>query len=125
MTLEEAIKHARDTAENRTDLCDECRAEHKQLAEWLEQLVKLTEENERLKKILNTDISVVRVSRGSGKSEHLREVAQLRMDAVRANAVREMQKRIESRCIEGGVYPAFVKRVVEDVAKEITDGHST
>ena len=49
MTLEEAIKHARDTTENRTDLCDECRAEHKQLAEWLEQLVKLTEENERMR----------------------------------------------------------------------------
>jgi type II secretory pathway component PulL len=41
MTLEEAIKHARDTAENRTDLCDECRDEHKQLAEWLEELKQL------------------------------------------------------------------------------------
>ena len=41
MTLEEAIKHARDTAENRTDLCEECRAEHEQLAEWLEELRRL------------------------------------------------------------------------------------
>lgn len=41
MTLDEAIKHARDTAENRTDLCDECRDEHRQLAEWLEQLERL------------------------------------------------------------------------------------
>ena len=41
MTLEEAIKHAREVAESRTDLCDECRAEHEQLAEWLEELRRL------------------------------------------------------------------------------------
>ena len=51
MTLEEAIKHAREVAENRTDLCEECRAEHEQLAEWLEELVRLREENERLKSV--------------------------------------------------------------------------
>ena len=38
MTLDEAIKHAREVAEQRTDLCDECRMEHAQLAEWLEEL---------------------------------------------------------------------------------------
>ena len=38
MTLDEAIAHAREVAENRNDLCDECRREHAQLAEWLEEL---------------------------------------------------------------------------------------
>ena len=38
MTLDEAIKHAEETAETRTDLCAECRAEHKQLADWLKEL---------------------------------------------------------------------------------------
>lgn len=38
MTLEEAIKHAKDTAENRDDLCMSCRKEHARLAEWLEEL---------------------------------------------------------------------------------------
>lgn len=51
MTLNEAIKHAREVAESRTDLCEECRAEHEQLAEWLEELVRLREENERLKSV--------------------------------------------------------------------------
>ena len=41
MTLNEAIKHAREVAENRTDLCEECRAEHEQLAEWLDELKRL------------------------------------------------------------------------------------
>ena len=38
MALEEAILHARETAETRTDLCDKCRKEHEQLALWLEEL---------------------------------------------------------------------------------------
>lgn len=35
MTLDEAIKHAEEVAESR---CDECGAEHKQLAKWLKEL---------------------------------------------------------------------------------------
>lgn len=38
MTLDEAIKHAEDTANTRSDLCEECREEHRQLAEWLKEL---------------------------------------------------------------------------------------
>lgn len=38
MTLEEAICHARMTAETREDLCEECRKEHLQLADWLQEL---------------------------------------------------------------------------------------
>ena len=36
--LHDAIEHARDVAENRTDLCDECREEHEKLANWLQEL---------------------------------------------------------------------------------------
>ena len=35
MTLEEAIKHCEEIAENR---CDECASDHRQLAEWLKEL---------------------------------------------------------------------------------------
>lgn len=35
MTLEEAIKHCEEIAENR---CDECGTEHRQLKEWLKEL---------------------------------------------------------------------------------------
>ena len=38
MALEDAISHARDTANTREDLCEECRKEHAQLADWLEEL---------------------------------------------------------------------------------------
>ena len=41
MTIEEAIAHAKETADTRTDLCDECREEHKQLAQWLTELKEL------------------------------------------------------------------------------------
>lgn len=35
MTLQEAIEHAREVSENE---CEECKREHEQLAEWLEEL---------------------------------------------------------------------------------------
>ena len=38
MTIEQAIKHAREVAEERKDLCEDCRGEHLQLALWLEEL---------------------------------------------------------------------------------------
>ena len=47
MTLEEAIKHAQDVAENTSGTCEECIQEHKQLAEWLEELKHLREQAEK------------------------------------------------------------------------------
>ncbi len=47
MTLEEAIKHAQDVAENNSGTCEKCIQEHKQLAEWLEELKHLREQAER------------------------------------------------------------------------------
>ena len=41
MTLDEAIQHAREVYETRNDMCLECRQEHLQLAEWLEELKSL------------------------------------------------------------------------------------
>lgn len=38
MTLDEAIKHALEVAKNTT--CADCKEEHLQLAEWLEELKK-------------------------------------------------------------------------------------
>ena len=37
MTLDEAIIHAKELSENQS-VCNDCREEHKQLAEWLEEL---------------------------------------------------------------------------------------
>ncbi len=46
MTLDEAIEHAEWCAENS---CGECADDHKQLAEWLKELVALKAENDRLR----------------------------------------------------------------------------
>ena len=40
------------------------------------------------------------------------------------DAVHKMQSEIESRCIEKGIYPVIVKRVVDEVAKEIVGGEN-
>ncbi len=41
MTLEEAIKHCKEVAENTT--CVDCKEEHLQLAKWLQELKKRRE----------------------------------------------------------------------------------
>lgn len=48
MTLDEAIQHAQETADARTDLCAECRAEHQQLADWLRELKDLRAKYQKL-----------------------------------------------------------------------------
>lgn len=67
MTLEEAIKHCEEVAEeqewqayksiSRTDdermSCLECAAEHRQLAEWLKKLKKYEEGIEKIKELVN------------------------------------------------------------------------
>lgn len=37
------------------------------------------------------------------------------------DAVNRMQSEIESRCIEKGIYPVIVRRVVDEVAKELLE----
>lgn len=57
MTIEEAIAHAQETADTRTDLCDECREEHRQLADWLAELKQLREETSKLKRLLKLAVN--------------------------------------------------------------------
>ena len=114
MTLDEAIKHARDTAENRTDLCDECRAEHKQLAEWLEQLVKLTEENERL------------IAENTIYSNNVERIAENYHRQGRADTIREMQERLHRRFGDDAnrVFSNYnIHRYIDQIAKEMLEGN--
>lgn len=39
--------------------------------------------------------------------------------AVKNDTVRKMQKLIKERCIKGGIYPAFVKSTIDQIAKEM------
>ena len=45
MTLEEAIKHCEDVAEDRCGCAEDCVNEHRQLAEWLKELKAYREAN--------------------------------------------------------------------------------
>jgi hypothetical protein len=91
-----------------------------------EQYFKLTEENERLRKALDTDISIVRLSRGNGKTHHLREVARVKMDAVRADTVSTIQNKF---AVHFGTYTdkdtvkvVDVFRLLDQIAKEMLEG---
>ena len=46
MTLEEAIVHCEDVANDRTGCCEDCAEEHRQLAEWLKELKAYKEQTE-------------------------------------------------------------------------------
>lgn len=50
MTIKEAIKHCKEKANG----CSKCANEHAQLAEWLEELVKLRENQLRMKRELKS-----------------------------------------------------------------------
>lgn len=47
MTLDEAIAHAKELSESQS-VCEDCREEHKQLAEWLEELNEYKKANKKL-----------------------------------------------------------------------------
>ena len=46
MNIDEAIRHAKEISENQY-ICKECKDEHKQLAEWLEELSAMREKEKR------------------------------------------------------------------------------
>ena len=52
MTLDEAIVHAKELSEDQS-VCEDCREEHKQLAEWLEELKQYKEEKPEIKQETN------------------------------------------------------------------------
>ena len=110
-------------------------------AERLKEVMKLTAEIERLKNTLDVTCAVKRTAEAKlEKAEHDRdryarkireltaenerlrcENAKKYVDAVDARApiVRKMHSLIKERCIAGGIYPAFVARVVDEAAEEV------
>ena len=40
---------------------------------------------------------------------------------IRADTVRNMHSEIKKRCIEGGIYPAFVASAIDQIAKEMLE----
>ena len=70
----------------------------------------LTEENERLK-------CQKYMAYPDGKIEMIPSI-----ESVKADTVNTMYSEIKKRCIEGGIYPAFVANIVTQVANELLEG---
>ena len=96
----------------------------------------LTEENERLRedkeRVTNTYYEAMcemknritcQVVLSDEKLEEIKNecLARVELDikAIQADTVRKMQSEIEARCIKGGIYPAFVKSTIDQIAEEI------
>ena len=80
------------------------------LADAISLIKKLTEENERL----------------IAKERNATEILNFKFayDAGKADGVRKMHNEIKGRCIKGGIYPAFVAGIIDQIAKEMTEGTS-
>ena len=68
----------------------------------------LAEENERLRTQVEMWKSTAYCEKDRGES-------------TKADTVRKMQEEIEVRCIKGGIYPAFVKSTIDQIANEMLE----
>ena len=74
----------------------------------------LTEENERLR--------AVEFTCGWVKPHKVLECPIFdEVEKAKADTVREMHSKIKERCIKGGIYPAFVARTIDQIAKEMME----
>lgn len=76
---------------------------------------------EQEKRIEELETSCTELTRCCTRLETLYTVACKRAGTAREDTVRKMQEAIKERCIKGGIYPVFVKNVVEAVAKELLE----
>lgn len=92
-----------------------------------EQIIKARQHQLIALKALGTDISIVRVSRGSGKTAHLREVGRIKADVIRADTVRKMQERLKELYIDENITDdmnvaiGVIKQNIDDIAKEMLE----
>lgn len=73
---------------------------------------KVQSENELVKKFCGVDSNAV---------ETFREYVCNRINRAKALTARKMQYMIQARCMKGGIYPSFVERTIENVAKELAE----
>ena len=99
-----------------TDLVSLCNA--LALINSQEQKIKeLTEENERLRAEEKQSQILIKTLHDKLDEGYAKFV-----DEERADIVRKMHSEIKDRCIKGGIYPAFVARTIDQIAKEISEG---
>ena len=81
----------------------------------IEERKQLTEENERLMDECGNQSTLWR--------QHFESIYETAKDTLKADTVRKMQKEIEARCVKGGIYPAFVKSTINQIAEEMMGGN--
>ena len=111
MLREEVIKALECCIE---DECDKCgcsfgNCQQNLMREALDLIKKLIEECEFHRKTIAENAQM-------GLEVTLEEI-----DKTKADTVRKMQEDIKRRCLDKGIYPAVVKRAIEDAAKEILE----
>ena len=52
--------------------------------------------------------------------KHTNNVVKQVVEDTKSEAIKEFADEFEKRCIAGGIYPAFVKKQLDDVKKEMT-----
>ena len=83
---------------------------------YARKIKELTEENERLIDECGNQSTLWR--------QHFESIYETAKDTLKADTVREMRKEIEARCIKGGIYPAFVKSTINQIAEEMIGGNN-
>lgn len=88
--------------------------------QYAEKCEGLEAENEKLTIKMNAyGLAAKRLAEENGRLAAHHKAA---CEAVKADTVRKMQSEIEKRCDEGGIYPAFVARTIDQIAKEMLEG---
>ena len=88
---------------------------------YARKIKELAEENERLKSQRYMIYADGRVE-ALGHNDPTGEPGKCGLyEQCRANTVREMQAEIINRCIQGGIYPAFVATTIDKIAKEMIE----
>lgn len=96
MTIDEAIAHAQETADTRNDLCDKCREEHRQLAEWLKELKLLRADYEKQKSI-NYEL-LKENQEFVNENKELKRLLRLAVDALK-----KVSEENHSYCLSDGI----------------------
>lgn len=134
MTLEEAIHHARMTAETREDLCEECRKEHLQLADWLEELKESREIiNRQETEIERLQADKIIAERHEKDARELFKNTVLQLETAESEAIKEFAERLKARICKDidaqGMFPLpYTKKAydtvmvfVDNLVKEMTE----
>ena len=104
------------TEDEKTPLLNKTGCMAVQMQNALTLIKELTEENERLKHTIS------QLGKNNDELARVLPLAKKEVEVeTRADTVREMQSEIKDRCLKGGIYPAFVARTIDQIAKEMLE----